>query len=75
MEGVEKVNYTLAQLVFQVELFALRDLLPTRNQAARPLVDVLQEVLRRRFQQQDLVVVVAVVRKVAALLAHQLVVQ
>lgn len=75
VQRVEEVDDALAQLVFQVELFALRDLLPTRNQAARPLVDVLQKVLRRRFQQQDLVVVVAVVRKVAALLAHQLVVQ
>ncbi len=29
VEGVEKVNYTLAQLVFQVEFLTLRDLLPT----------------------------------------------
>ena len=75
MERVEEVDDALAQVVFEVELLALHDLLPALDQVARPLVDVLQEVLRGGLQEQDLVVVVPVVRQVAALLADELVVQ
>lgn len=75
VKRVEEVNDALAKLVFQVELFALRDLLSAQNQVARSFLDVLEEVLRGGFQQQDLVVVVPMVGQVAALFADELIVQ
>ena len=74
MQGVKEVNDALSQLVFEVEFLALCDLLATLDQVACPLINVLQEILSCSLQQQDLVVVVTMVRQIAAFFAHQLVV-
>ena len=75
VERVEEVNDALAKLVLQVKLLALRDLHPALHQIGRALVDILQEVLGCSFQEEDLVVMIAVVGQVAALFADQLVVK
>ena len=75
MERIEKIYDALAKLILQVELFALGDLLTTLDQIVCPLINVLEEVLSGSLEQQDLVVVVPVMGKVAALLADKLVMQ
>ena len=75
MEAIEEFDYRFPELVLQVKLFALRDEGARLHQVAGALIDVLQEVLGCCLEQQNLVVVVPMVRKIAALFAHQLVVQ
>lgn len=75
MERIEEINDALSKLVLQVELFTLGNLLPALHQISRALIDVLQEVLGSSFQQQDLVIVITVVRQVTALFTDQLIME
>ena len=75
MERIEKIYDALAKLILQVELFALGDLLTTLDQIVCPFINILEEVLSGSLEQQDLVVVVPVMGKVAALLTDKLVMQ
>ena len=75
VEGIEEINDALAKLVLQVELFTLGNLLSTLHQIRRALIDILKEILGGSFQQQDLVVMVTVMRQVAALFADQLIME
>lgn len=71
---IEEVVDGVPDGVAQVELLAVGDEDPVLNHAVELLVDVLDEVLGCGLQQENLVVVVSVVRQVAALLADQLIV-
>ena len=71
---VEEVVDRVPDAVAQVEFLAIRDQNTILNHAVKLLVDTLYEVLSGSLEEQDLVVVVAVVRQVTALLAHELVV-
>lgn len=45
------------------------------HEVARAFINILQEILSCGFQQQDLVVVVSVVAKIAAFFAHEFIVK
>ena len=72
MELVKELDYGLTDLSFQIELCALADKESLLRQAVHLLIDHLQIVLGRCLEQQNLVVVVSVVRKVATLFADEL---
>ncbi len=74
-QSIEEPDELLSDLVAQVEVGALdeRDLLGGED-LAEAEVEVLEEALGGRLQQEDLVVVVLVVGQVATLLTHQLLV-
>jgi len=61
VERVEEVNDAFAELIFQVELFALSNLLATLEQISCAFVNILEEVLSSSFQEKDLVVMISVV--------------
>ena len=75
MQRVKEVDNALSQLIFQVKLFALGDLLATLDQIIAALVDILEEILGGGLEQENLVVVIAMVRQITALLADQLIMQ
>ena len=45
------------------------------HEVARTFIDILQEILSRGFQQENLIVVVSVMAKIAALFADELIVK
>lgn len=61
VETVEKVDYTVSELIFEVELFAQQNMLSGLQKVGGFLVDSLHEVGGGSFEQKDLVVVVSVV--------------
>ena len=76
LEPVEEPNELLPDLRAQVEILALDERKLLRlHYVIEPQVYVLKETLRSGFQQEDLGVVVLVVRQVTTLLTHQLFMQ
>ena len=50
MQRVKEVDNALAKGIFQIEFFALGDLLPALHEVCGSLIDVLQEVLSGCFE-------------------------
>ena len=75
MQRVKKVNDALSELIFEVKLFTLSYLLSARDQIRCSVVDILQEILRRGFQKQNLIVMIPMMGEVATLFTDKLTVK
>ena len=71
---IEEVVYGTSDRVTQVKLFAIRDLGSVLNHLIQLLINVLDEVLSRCLEEEDLVVVVSVMAEIAALFTDQFIV-
>ena len=69
MEGVKEVDDTFTELILQVELFALRNLLPALQKISRAFVDILKEILSCCLQKENLIIMVSVMREITAFFA------
>ena len=70
---IEEIINGATYRVTQIELLAVCNQHPVLHQVVQLLVDIDDEILRSGLQEQDLVVMVTVVRQVAALLANKLI--